>query len=204
MRGSADSTIDEDYLYRFCSTLVEAGVDWLTVHARPKSKRHSGRANWDIVARLREKISVPVVTNGDIQTADDALTLLRDYGADGVMAARALTARPWLFWQLAERLGIEASPPAFIGQKAPQGEQEGVAYLNACLYFIDRLLFHFGDCEYSVQRFQFFVATGSPWFTFGHSFWAKSTKQKSLASMRDMVVHHASLSKHPMVGRIEL
>lgn len=204
MRGSATDTIDEEYLYRFCSTLVEAGVDWLTVHARPKSKRHSGRANWDIVARLQEKIPIPIVTNGDIQTADDALTLLCDYKAAGIMPARTLTARPWLFWQLAEQLGIEQAPANFTGQKAPRGEDEGTAYLEACLYFIDRLQYHYGDCEYAVERFRFFVATGSPWFTFGHSFWAKSMKQKSLATMREMVTHHMTISKHPMVGRIDL
>jgi nifR3 family TIM-barrel protein len=79
----------------------DAGVAWVALHARTAADRYSGRADWDAITRLKTALHVPVLGNGDIWEASDALEMVRRTGCDGVVVGRGCLGRPWLFADLA-------------------------------------------------------------------------------------------------------
>jgi nifR3 family TIM-barrel protein len=79
----------------------DAGVAWVALHGRTAAQRYSGRADWSAIAALAEALEVPVLGNGDIWEATDALRMVRETGAAGVVVGRGCLGRPWLFADLA-------------------------------------------------------------------------------------------------------
>ncbi len=73
----------------------EAGIRLVTIHGRTRMQFYEGRADWDAIRAVRDAISVPLVANGDVDTAEDAREILRRSGADAVMVGRACQGRPW-------------------------------------------------------------------------------------------------------------
>jgi nifR3 family TIM-barrel protein len=96
------------------------GVAAVALHARTAEQRYSGQARWDDIARLKEAVhSIPVLGNGDIWEASDALEMQRRTGCDGVVVGRGCLGRPWLFADL--RSAYCAGPAAWhpdLGQVA--------------------------------------------------------------------------------------
>ena len=72
-----------------------AGIRLVTIHGRTRMQFYEGRADWDAIRRVRDAISIPLVANGDVQSADDAAEILRRSGADAVMVGRGAQGRPW-------------------------------------------------------------------------------------------------------------
>ncbi|MBF4462067.1 MULTISPECIES: tRNA dihydrouridine synthase DusB [unclassified Rathayibacter] len=96
--------IDPDHLtYLEAARAAEgAGVASIALHARTASEFYSGHADWSAIARLKETIAeVPVLGNGDIWSAEDALRMMAETGCDGVVVGRGCLGRPWLFGDLA-------------------------------------------------------------------------------------------------------
>ncbi|NJC57628.1 tRNA dihydrouridine synthase DusB [Brevibacterium marinum] len=83
-----------------------AGVAAVALHGRSAADLYSGQADWDAIARLKDHLgdSVPVLGNGDIFAAEDALEMMRTTGCDGVVIGRGCQGRPWLFGDLANAL----------------------------------------------------------------------------------------------------
>ncbi|MDP1877859.1 MAG: tRNA dihydrouridine synthase DusB [Actinomycetota bacterium] len=82
---------------------AEAGVAWVALHGRTASQMYAGTADWDAIARLKDELApygTPVLGNGDIWTAADALRMVASTGVDGVVVGRGCLGRPWLFAQL--------------------------------------------------------------------------------------------------------
>ncbi len=80
----------------------DEGVAAVALHARTAEQFYSGRADWSAITRLKSELtSVPVLGNGDIWTADDALRMMAETGCDGVVVGRGCLGRPWLFGDLA-------------------------------------------------------------------------------------------------------
>jgi nifR3 family TIM-barrel protein len=96
--------IDSDHLtYLEAGRIAEgAGVASVALHARTAAEFYSGQADWSAITKLKETVtSVPVLGNGDIWSADDALHMVAETGCDGVVVGRGCLGRPWLFGDLA-------------------------------------------------------------------------------------------------------
>ncbi len=206
LRGGADEIEDEGYLLSFTSALEQNGADFLTIHARTRAQKHKGDANWGLVSRVRNKLSIPVIANGNIQTASDAIHVIKDFGCDGAMIARAACARPWILWQIAEDLNNHVTPIGFENRKAPRTpEEESVEYGVACLKLISILKLHFPlEEEYILDRFRFFVATGARWFQFGHYFWKVSQRARSVAALEESIAEFNEKYENKMYERINI
>jgi nifR3 family TIM-barrel protein len=94
--------IDDDHLTFLEAGLIaqEAGVAAVALHARTAAQRYSGNADWSAIAALKQALDIPVLGNGDIWEADDALRMMRETGCDGVVVGRGCLGRPWLFADL--------------------------------------------------------------------------------------------------------
>ncbi|MDG4805639.1 tRNA dihydrouridine synthase DusB [Micromonospora sp. WMMD1120] len=94
--------IDDDHLTYVEAGLAaqEAGVAAVALHGRTAAQRYSGTADWDAIATLKQALDVPVLGNGDIWEADDALRMVAHTGVDGVVVGRGCLGRPWLFADL--------------------------------------------------------------------------------------------------------
>jgi tRNA-dihydrouridine synthase B len=77
--------------------MQDAGATAFTLHARTRSQMFSGRANWDEIAKVVEALDVPVIGNGDIETADDVIRMRDHTGCAGVMVGRGSFGNPWIF-----------------------------------------------------------------------------------------------------------
>ncbi|PZR53690.1 tRNA dihydrouridine synthase DusB [Xylanimonas oleitrophica] len=96
--------IDEEHLtYLEAGQIAEReGAAAVALHARTVAQHYSGEAEWESIARLKEAVTtIPVLGNGDIWSADDAVRMVRETGADGVVVGRGCQGRPWLFADLA-------------------------------------------------------------------------------------------------------
>lgn len=104
--------IDSDHLtYLDAGRIAEdAGVSAVALHARTAAEFYSGNADWSAIAALKEAVtSVPVLGNGDIWSAEDAVRMMAETGCDGVVVGRGCLGRPWLFGDLARALGEPGS-----------------------------------------------------------------------------------------------
>jgi nifR3 family TIM-barrel protein len=123
--------IDEAHeTYLDAGRIAEAqGAAAVALHARTAAQRYSGQADWSAIARLKEAVTtIPVLGNGDIFRAADALTMMARTGCDGVVIGRGCLGRPWLFADL---------QAAFAGRELPTGPTLGgvaeVMYRHASL-----------------------------------------------------------------------
>lgn len=174
---------DFDFLWNFARGLADAGASWLTLHPRTAEQKRRGRADWSQIRRLRELSAVPVIGNGDVQTADDVFAMFEQTGCDLVMAGRALAARPWLMWQLGETLGF-APPVGREGESAPRTpEEEGREHGRTLLRWIDLSREYFPE-ELALRKYRFHVRTTSPWLEYGHTLMSLSTKAKNMEEAR--------------------
>ncbi|GAA2291370.1 tRNA dihydrouridine synthase DusB [Glycomyces scopariae] len=113
--------IDDDHLtYLEAGEIAQdAGVAWVALHGRTAAERYSGTADWEAIARLKERLDVPVLGNGDVWEADDALRMAAETACDGVVVGRGCLGRPWLFGDLeAAFSGREARLMPSLGEVA--------------------------------------------------------------------------------------
>jgi nifR3 family TIM-barrel protein len=177
---------DPVYLVEFVQMLEEAGADWVTLHPRIQAQHRRGRANWTYIRRVREAVRMPVIGNGDVQEHDDILRMQLETGCDGVMVARAATARPWIFWQVGETLGWPP-PPGREGERAPRTpEEEGREYQRALARFCEGLELHFSPAE-QMPRLKLFLAWGNKWVFFGHYLWKQVNRCSNLQAARAVI-----------------
>ncbi len=78
----------------------DAGAAAVAVHGRTREQFYSGRADWDIIRQVKEAVSIPVIGNGDLLTAEDVIAMEEQTGCDGFMIARGAQGNPWIFRQI--------------------------------------------------------------------------------------------------------
>ena len=139
--------IDDDNLtyLEAATAAVDSGVAAVALHARTVEQLYSGTADWPAIARLKEHVtSVPVLGNGDIWAADDAVRMMAETGCDGVVVGRGCLGRPWLFRDLSQALGGQPVDPA-----PSLGEVAAVMARHARL-----LVQHIGDEGFALRDFR--------------------------------------------------
>lgn len=82
----------------------DAGAAAITVHGRTREQYYTGSADWDIIARVKEAVSIPVIGNGDVRDVQSARKMLDETGCDGIMIGRAAQGNPWIFRQITRYL----------------------------------------------------------------------------------------------------
>lgn len=106
----------------------DCGVDGLTIHGRARCDMFSGKADWSVIAKVKENARIPIIGNGDVASPEDAERMFRETGVDGVMIGRGVLANPWLIRQCCDHLR---------GQKAAQVTfEEKAAFVVS---FLDRI-----------------------------------------------------------------
>lgn len=148
--------IDERYLTYLESGRIgqEEGCAGVALHARTAAQLYDGRARWEAIARLKRAVTrIPVLGNGDVWEAEDALRMLRETGCDGVIVGRGCLGRPWLFRELAD---------VFLGRQ-PQNPPDFGGVVDTMLEHARLLVAWLGDEGAAMRAFR----KHSSWYTKG-------------------------------------
>ncbi|MBQ9167041.1 MAG: tRNA dihydrouridine synthase DusB [Oscillospiraceae bacterium] len=94
----------------FTKRMEDNGAAMVTVHGRTRSMLYTGVADWDYIAKVKAQLSIPVIANGDVISAESALRCLKWTGADGLMIGRATFGDPWIFTEVRAALAGEPVP----------------------------------------------------------------------------------------------
>lgn len=96
-KGFDDSMVNAVEIAKACEA---AGASAIAVHGRTREQFYSGKADWGIIARVKESVSVPVIGNGDVTDGATAGRLMKETGCDGIMIGRAVRGNPWIFREI--------------------------------------------------------------------------------------------------------
>ncbi len=95
----------------FVRVVEDAGADLITIHGRTKCQGYSGKSDWDMIRRAAERVSIPILANGDIFTPEDAAKALEATDCDGILIARGGLGNPWIFSRSEMMLKTGVVPP---------------------------------------------------------------------------------------------
>ncbi|GAA1367234.1 tRNA dihydrouridine synthase DusB [Brevibacterium luteolum] len=173
--------IDADHLTYLDAGRIaaEAGVSAMTLHGRTTADLYSGTADWGAIARLKDLIgdAVPVLGNGDIFAAEDAVDMMAQTGCDGVVIGRGCQGRPWLFGDLAAALnGSDERIRPNLGQVADVVYTHGV-YLTE----------YYDDEFYGVRDLRKHIAWYFKGYPVGGQARRKLAMVSSLAELRGLL-----------------
>ncbi len=132
----------EENIDDFLLSLQNAGAAMITLHGRTRKQGFSGTADWEMIGKVKEKLEIPVIANGDIKNSADAINCLKQTNADGVMIGRAILGSPW-------KLGeIDYAIREIKGFKEPNIDQK----LMLIIEHLDELIKEKGDHGLLIAR----------------------------------------------------
>ncbi len=94
----------------FTKRMEDCGADMITVHGRTRAMLYSGVADWDMITKVKQQLTIPVIANGDIVSGETAMKCLKRTGADGIMIGRASFGDPWIFAEAKAAIAGEPIP----------------------------------------------------------------------------------------------
>jgi len=124
--------------------LEDAGLAAIAIHPRTRRQGYSGKADWSLIAALKESVDIPVIANGDIFSVDDAERIIAQTKCDAIMVGRAALGNPWIFRDLA---AARAGRP----QPSPPGPDERVRLI---LHHLDAHVEHIEDEARALKKFR--------------------------------------------------
>ncbi len=156
----------------------DLGVAAVSLHGRTLEQHYSGTADWDAIAQLREALpDVPVLGNGDIWSAEDAVRMVEQTGVDGVVVGRGCQGRPWLFGDL--QAAFEGRPDRF---------RPGVDQVARTIYRHAELLVEmFGDEAKGLRDIRKHVAWYFKGYPVGGELRARMAQVPDLATLRELL-----------------
>lgn len=154
----------------------ETGCAAIALHGRTAVQHYSGRADWDSIAALVDELDIPVLGNGDIWEADDALRMVKETGCAGVVVGRGCLGRPWLFGDLAA---------AFRGQRVQELPTLGVV-TTVMRRHAELLVEHLGQ-ERGCIEFRKHIAWYLKGFAAGSRVRSELGKISSLAALDELL-----------------
>ncbi len=86
--------------FKIARIAQDCGVDAIAFHPRTATQGFTGKSDWSLIARLKQEIDIPIIGNGDIEKAEDAVDMLNQTGCDAIMVGRAAIGNPWIFHQI--------------------------------------------------------------------------------------------------------
>ena len=101
----------------FARMAEDAGISSITVHGRTREQQYGGEADWEMIARVKQSVRIPVIGNGDIFTSEQAIRFQKESGTDGVMIGRGAMGNPWIFREIKTRMEGGESEPVSIGER---------------------------------------------------------------------------------------
>jgi tRNA-dihydrouridine synthase B len=90
----------DNAVFEVLEAVQEAGASALAIHARTRNQMFEGKANWEVIKKLKEKSKIPIIGNGDVKSAEDAYRLFSETGCDGIMIGRGSMGAPWIFEEI--------------------------------------------------------------------------------------------------------
>lgn len=96
----------------------EGGAELITVHGRTKAQMYSGSVDRETIKKVKQSVQIPVIANGDILSADDAISMLKDTGADGIAIGRGAVGNPFIFGQIRAALSGDSYTPPSLDERA--------------------------------------------------------------------------------------
>ncbi len=139
----------EETLIPFCQKLVEAGAEALAIHGRTYNDKFSGAARWNMIYELKKNVSVPVIGNGDIANAEDALEKIGNL--DGVMVGRGTFGNPWLMKDICDAFKNKNSVSVETPRRDVSTDTNILIPTVQSLTFEEKIPFILRHCELAVK-----------------------------------------------------